>query len=346
MVFNVMSEGSPMQWSSMQSLKWCVEANLCVGPLGCPIGKAVVQRYPFRCPTKHSEEKGKRYTDALGRSLYAFSLALKDTNVTACLRNIRPDIGKIRAYWSDCDENANKCASLLAVSDEAKAIYIAYGGTTTKEQMSMELVNGFGAQLGAWEKFESSEAGVVSYFHKVFYKVFIDSGMKDELLSLNKKYPAHRIWITGHSMGASLASMTALYLSKKQLIDKNLLRLITFGEPRTGNVAYARDVEENIEFRYRVVKRNDFIASIPRSVDPTTSLITATMFERQPLFYRYLVHYDNNMSKGTDFKVCDLSDDFGCRNTMLAFDLIDHMSYFNINSDDFLAKKCPREMLF
>ncbi|PIO75590.1 hypothetical protein TELCIR_02352, partial [Teladorsagia circumcincta] len=118
------------------------------------------------------------------------------------------------------------------------------------------------------------------------------------------------------------------------------LRLLTFGEPRTGNVAFAREVEENVPFRYRVVKKNDFVTSIPRSVDPATSLITATAFERQPLFYRFLVHYNNNMKKGDKFKVCELSDDFGCRNTNLAFDLSDHQSYFHVDVDEFITEKC------
>ncbi|KAK6763549.1 hypothetical protein RB195_024029 [Necator americanus] len=32
--------------------RWCVDANLCVGPLSCPFGKPVVQRDSFRCPAK------------------------------------------------------------------------------------------------------------------------------------------------------------------------------------------------------------------------------------------------------------------------------------------------------
>ncbi|VDK52183.1 unnamed protein product, partial [Cylicostephanus goldi] len=121
------------------------------------------------------------------------------------------------------------------------------------------------------------------------------------------------------------------------------IRLVTFGEPRTGNVAFAKEIEEHIQFRYRVVKKNDFIASVPRSADPAASLLTATMYERQPLFYRYLVHYDNKMKKGDTFKICELSDDFGCRNTNFAYDLDDHRTYFHIDSDKFIEEGCPRD---
>ncbi|EPB69547.1 triacylglycerol lipase [Ancylostoma ceylanicum] len=171
------------------------------------------------------------------------------------------------------------------------------------------MVNGLGAQLGAWEKFESTKAGVISYFHKAFYKTFIDSGMKDDALALLKQHPGFRVWITGYSLGGSLASMASLYLAKKKLVERNQ------------------------------------ITSIPRSVDPTTSLVTATLFERQPLFYRYLVHYNNDMEKGDDFSVCELSDDFGCRNTNLAYDLSDHQNYFDLDADQFVGDGCPRDQL-
>ncbi|KAK6763563.1 hypothetical protein RB195_024041 [Necator americanus] len=57
-----------------------------------------------------------------------------------------------------------------------------------------EMLNGLGAQLGAWEKFEDPKAGVISYFHKAFYKTFIDSGMKDFAVEVIKKYPGFRVW--------------------------------------------------------------------------------------------------------------------------------------------------------
>lgn len=54
-----------------------------------------------------------------------------------------------------------------------------------------------------------------------------------------------------------MSSMTALYLVKKKIFPAKLVRLVTFGEPRTGNVAFAQAVEENVKVRYRVVHRGD-----------------------------------------------------------------------------------------
>lgn len=47
----------------------------------------------FKCPTKASTAKGRRYTDKLGRSLFSLSLAVKQKeNVTECLKSVRPDV--------------------------------------------------------------------------------------------------------------------------------------------------------------------------------------------------------------------------------------------------------------
>ncbi|PAV70632.1 hypothetical protein WR25_02038 isoform C [Diploscapter pachys] len=201
-----------------------------------------------------------------------------------------------------------------------QALYVAYKGSSFDKQLLAEFMHGLAAQLGAWEKFESEEAGVITYFHLAFYRLFVESGMKEDLIDLAAKYPTYRIWTIGHSLGGSLASMTALYLVKTGSFDASKIRLVTWGEPRTGNVAFAKEIEQLIQFRYRVVKKNDAITNLPASLDPNTPLLTASMYERQPLFYRYLVHYDNNMKRGDPFKICSLSDDHTCRNLALAAD--------------------------
>ena len=50
------------------------------------------------------------------------------------------------------------------------------------------------AQLGAWEKFVG-DSGVMSYFHSAFQKLFLDGGMKDELIKLKEAHEGYRIWV-------------------------------------------------------------------------------------------------------------------------------------------------------
>eukprot|EP00039_Didymoeca_costata_P020393 m.341104 g.341104 ORF g.341104 m.341104 type:complete len:303 (+) comp19808_c0_seq1:129-1037(+) len=59
------------------------------------------------------------------------------------------------------------------------------------------------------------------------------NGVNSALSNATQKFPGYEIIITGHSLGASLASLTALdYVTKEPEGD---ISTITFGEPRTGD---------------------------------------------------------------------------------------------------------------
>jgi triacylglycerol lipase len=69
------------------------------------------------------------------------------------------------------------------------------------------------------------------------------------------------LWITGHSLGGALATLTAARLREK---DQSVHGLYTFGSPRVGD----RDFQEefNGDFRtkaFRFVNRNDAVTRIP-----------------------------------------------------------------------------------
>jgi triacylglycerol lipase len=69
------------------------------------------------------------------------------------------------------------------------------------------------------------------------------------------------VWITGHSLGGALATLTAARLREK---DQSVHGLYTFGSPRVGD----RDFQEefNNDFRskaFRFVNRNDAVTRIP-----------------------------------------------------------------------------------
>ena len=49
--------------------------------------------------------------------------------------------------------------------------------------------------------------------------------------------------------------MTALYLVNQSIFSSDRVKLVTFGEPRTGNLNYAKAVELNVPFRYRVINK-------------------------------------------------------------------------------------------
>jgi len=325
--------------------RWCYSSKSCGGPIACPANSATAQRDPFKCPTKSSTAKGRRYTDKLGRSLYALTLAAKEKDPTNCLKNSRSDVKLIKHFEVECDGSHNTCAGMLAVSEEAKALYVIYRGSAIDKQLIQEFIQGIGAQFGAWEKFVNG-SGVMTYFNTAFQRLFLDGGMKSALMKLKDLHEGYRVWITGHSLGGSLASMTALYLVNQTIFPTDRIKLVTFGEPRTGNLNFAKAIEQNVGFRYRVINRNDMLTNIPASVDPDNLFLTVASAERQPYFYRYAVYYKSGMeSRDAVYEVCEYPEDHNCRPLALAADVNDHLSYFGVKVDDYLKANCPREML-
>jgi triacylglycerol lipase len=83
----------------------------------------------------------------------------------------------------------------------------------------------------------------------------------DLVQGIQREVKAPSLWITGHSLGGALATLTAARLREK---DQSVHGLYTFGSPRVGD----RDFQEefNGDFRskaFRFVNRNDAVTRIP-----------------------------------------------------------------------------------
>ncbi len=69
------------------------------------------------------------------------------------------------------------------------------------------------------------------------------------------------VWCTGHSLGASLATLA---VSRWIDADRPVHGLYTFGQPRTGDLVFARNF--NFQFKpyaFRMVNRNDLVTRVP-----------------------------------------------------------------------------------
>ena len=73
------------------------------------------------------------------------------------------------------------------------------------------------------------------------------------------------IMTTGHSMGGSLATLLTHDLSTKY--PKNKVLMYSFGQPRTGNTAFANEYAKANGDSFRIVNEWDVIARFPRSLN-------------------------------------------------------------------------------
>jgi triacylglycerol lipase len=70
------------------------------------------------------------------------------------------------------------------------------------------------------------------------------------------------LWITGHSLGAALATLATARLRLEQ--NKPIAGLYNYGQPRVGNAALAKIMDDDFKRRYfRFVNNNDAVPRVP-----------------------------------------------------------------------------------
>jgi len=93
--------------------------------------------------------------------------------------------------------------------------------------------------------------GVAGKVHRGFQKG-LDSIWNDVDLHLKKVVKNHTVWFTGHSLGASLATLAAARF--------NPTAVYTFGSPRVGNKAFIASIKCPV---HRIAKANDIVTRVP-----------------------------------------------------------------------------------
>lgn len=90
----------------------------------------------------------------------------------------------------------------------------------------------------------------------------IMTDIKEEI----KKMPGFPLYITGHSLGAALATVATQYLEKDQIqgskapLRDQIAACYTFGSPRVGDKFFAEKLKSPV---YRVVNTTDIVTVVP-----------------------------------------------------------------------------------
>ncbi|KAE9551839.1 hypothetical protein FO519_004940 [Halicephalobus sp. NKZ332] len=169
------------------------------------------------------------------------------------------------------------------------------------------------------KKTPSPIGGSVSeYFYGAFDKVW-NSGMKNDFLTLKNAYPTYKIWVTGHSLGGSMASICASLIVATKLASASNVFLYTLGQPRTGDTAYAQAHDAlSLAASYRVTHQQDLVPHVPP--------------ENFEDYYHHMseVWYNDDMTPGQPYVVCDSDESSSCSDSNL-FDLSinEHLHYFD-----------------
>jgi len=161
-----------------------------------------------------------------------------------------PSAGFVPTYVLD-DKDTNT-QGYVGYKSSDSTIFVVYRGSTDIG----DWVNNLNAILTDYPKCSGCSV------HKGFYNAEqgIISKMLTEVKSLKAKFPSYTVVVTGHSLGAAVATLTAL-----DFLDAGItpLRMFHFGSPRVGNTAFANYASAKIVDRNRNTHHKDMVPHCP-----------------------------------------------------------------------------------
>ncbi|KAE9550775.1 hypothetical protein FO519_006006 [Halicephalobus sp. NKZ332] len=315
----------------------CAGDNNCLWDLGtnkCEHTRSPLENQPNMVPQPLScpaSLPAFRYTDDFGRNI-AFPFAMASNaegveNVTKCPAAKIPTVQVLKQYTVGCDFLNSSCSATLFFYSNANALVLAFRGSKGTAQFTIEASNliSYGSKTSPLY-----DGKVFSYFANAI-ELFWNGGLAEDLRIHLRNNQNTLLWVFGHSLGGSLATLAANAAVKNGFVTGNRVVVTTMGEPRTGDYDFASDVTNNVPQTYRIVKKSDLITKIPVKILSKQTNAYHNNFE---------VWYNNNMTVGDSFVINNRADDYSGSNAV-SFDGGNyHNSYFDVDMDNYVENQC------
>ncbi|CAI5444328.1 unnamed protein product [Caenorhabditis angaria] len=268
-----------------------------------------------------------QYSDAFARKFFPIVFAATEAkNATNCLNKVYDNFELKRHINVICDETEvlDTCSGLTFISHTDKSIVLAFRGTKGKLQLLVEGDETLFRNKTAWVG-----GGSVSFYFARAFNLVWNNGMKSDFAQLIHQYPDYDIWVGGHSLGGSMAALATNFIVANQLVtDASKIKLITFGEPRTGDQQFADAHDQMIKYSYRVIHKRDIVSHIPYKN------------EEGYRHHRNEIWYDNDMEDGAKYKECDSQESIFCSDGHLDYMISDHHRYFGMYMSFYGRRNC------
>uniref|UniRef100_A0A1I7UCX4 Lipase_3 domain-containing protein n=1 Tax=Caenorhabditis tropicalis TaxID=1561998 RepID=A0A1I7UCX4_9PELO len=255
------------------------------------------------------------YDDNVARnSFFPLAAAAYSSNPQTCLSAKFTNAQIRRQINVQCDTGKNDiCSAYTALLADNKAVVLSFRGAQGFLQLIEEADKSVFQAQSQWVA-----GGKVSKYFGDAFNTLWNAGMKDDVNYLLHKYPTYEVWVTGHSLGGAMASLAASYIVSNKIATGDKVKLVTYGQPRTGNTAFAVAHDAQMAYSYRLTHNRDIVPHIPNEG-----------FEDYK-HHKSEVFYKESMNAGASYKVCSSADESNdCSNGLLiTASVFDHLTYF------------------
>jgi len=156
--------------------------------------------------------------------------------------------------------------------------------------------------------------------HNGFYDIhmLVYNAIKSSVQQRLQRMPGAKVFVTGHSLGASIATLVSYNLVTSNTVQASAITVYTYGMPRSGNVAFSTAYDRLLPNSWRVVNHEDIVPHVPPAF-LTDYRSTGT-----------LVYC--SVSASTNCQIRPGAEDDG---SWTHFSVPDHLDYFGLLHSDF-----------
>lgn len=137
----------------------------------------------------------------------------------------------------------DKNSSQAFVASNRHTVIVCFRGTELSSWTDIK------ADLKGWRVKHTNGGRVHAGFREALFQIH-----RDIYHYVEDERKGKTLWVTGHSLGAAMATIFASYVECDGLY--------TYGSPRVGNWKFAREVNKRLT-NYRFVNNNDIVPTVP-----------------------------------------------------------------------------------
>jgi len=182
--------------------------------------------------------------------------------------------GRVHKFFSNetCDLQCG-----ITISDNNKRISVVFRGSESCYDWYYD--------LSIVKKQLHDDVYVHSGFHKQLHTEQIYEKISKEVTELLVKYSNYELYITGHSLGAALATLYGYEISRE---ITNKVTVVSFASPRVGNTPFRRefDARSNL-IHYRVTNDRDMVTAAPNINYYHVGIVIALKENKYDVYYNY-----------------------------------------------------------